>query len=278
LDVSTREFAIELACRAGDLLIEILQRGLNHDHTRDKLGHFDIVTEADVASEGLIKAALADAFPGHCVHAEESAGSSLPACEWMWLIDPVDGTTNYAHGLPIFAVNLALARDRQPVLAVTHDPSARRTYWAEAGGGAWSRRHDGGREGRDTRLAVSDVGEISRALLATGFIHGRVHGSHANRAEFTALDIKSQSVRRLGAASMIMAWIAAGCLEGYWEMGLKPWDVAAGWLLITAADGKLTEYDGSPFRLDSPTMIASNGRPGVHETIMATLAEVRGNL
>jgi myo-inositol-1(or 4)-monophosphatase len=270
LDFATREFTIELACRAGNLLLEIIERGLDHDHTRDKLGHFDIVTEADIASEHLVKEALRAAFPGHSVHAEESASGSLPSCEWLWLVDPVDGTTNYAHGLPIFGVNLALARDRQPVLAVTHDPSAGRTYWAEAGGGAWLRS-----DGRDRRLEVSDVTEISRALLATGFIHGRATGSHANRAEFTALDLKSQSVRRLGAASIIMAWVAAGHLEGYWEAGLKPWDLAAGWLLIAEAGGKLTEYDGSPFRLDSPTMIASNGQSGVHETIMATLAEVR---
>jgi myo-inositol-1(or 4)-monophosphatase len=134
-----REFAIDLACRAGDLLRDYRQRGLVDDTIRSKTGHFDIVTEADLASERLILAALRSSFPGHGIHAEESANGVLPDAEWLWLVDPVDGTTNYAHGLPIFAVNLTLAYRGEPVLGVTHDPSSGRTYWAERGGGAWVR-------------------------------------------------------------------------------------------------------------------------------------------
>lgn len=272
MDHATREFTIALAGRAGNLLREILDRGLDRSRTRAKLGHFDIVTEADLASERLIVDALRAAFPAHAIHAEESAHGRLPPAEWLWLVDPVDGTTNFAHGLPIFAVNLALAHHGVPVLGVTHDPSSGRTFWAEQGGGAWRRDASS----VDRRLTVSAVPELSRALLATGFIHGRIRGPGSNRAEFWALDEQAQSVRRLGSAALLLAWIASGHLEGYWEAELKPWDLAAGWVLVTEAGGRITEYDGAPFRLASHTMIASNGQPGIHEAIMATIAHVQG--
>lgn len=271
MNPTTREFAIDLAGRAGALLREILDRGLDRSHTRAKLGHFDIVTEADLASERLISEALADAFPAHTIYAEESAHGGPPAAEWLWVVDPVDGTTNFSHGLPIFAVNLALAHHGVPVLGVTYDPSARCAYWAEQGGGAWRRDATG----VDRRLKVSTVSAMNQALLATGFIHGRAHGPDSNREEFWALDRLAQSVRRLGSAASVLAWVAAGHLEGYWEAELKAWDMAAGWILITEAGGQLTEYDGAPFRLDSHTMIASNGQPGIHEAIKTTLAQVR---
>ena len=270
MDSITREFAIDLAGRAGVLLCEILDRGLDDSLTRIKRGHFDIVTEADFASERLIVDALRAALPSHAIYAEESAGGRLPAAEWLWLVDPVDGTNNFSHGLPLFAVNLALAHHGVPVLGVTHDPSSGRTFWAEQGGGAWLRDR-----GVDHRLSVSDVSELRRALLATGFVAGRTKGLGSNRAEFWALDAHSQSVRRLGSAALVLAWIAAGHLEGYWETELKPWDVAAGWILVTEAGGRLTEHDGTPYRLDSHSLIASNGQPGIHEAIMATIAEVR---
>ncbi len=270
MDTTTREFAIALAHQAGDLLRSILERGLDASRTRTKQGHFDIVTEADLASERLILDALRARFPAHAIHAEESAGGGLPAAEWVWLVDPVDGTTNFSHGLPIFAVNLALAWHGAPVLGVTHHPATGCTFWAELGGGAWLRC-----DGRDRRLAVSATPELERALLATGFIHGRAQGPGSNRAEFWALDAQAQSVRRLGSAALVMAWIAAGNLEGYWEAGLKPWDLAAGWLLVTEAGGRVTEYDGAAMRLDSPTMIASNGQSGIHDGISATVVRVK---
>ena len=134
--LNTREFAITLAQQAGQLLLDYLRRGLTADSIRQKTGHFDIVTEADVASERLILEALRSRFPSHGIYSEESANGALPDDEWLWLVDPIDGTTNYSHGLPIFAVNMALAHRGAPVLSVTHDPSAGRTYWAERGGGA----------------------------------------------------------------------------------------------------------------------------------------------
>lgn len=273
MDQTTREFAIALTQRAGVLLCEMLALGLDDSRTRAKRGHFDIVTEADLASERLIVDALAAAYPSHGVYAEESAGGSLPPAEWLWLVDPVDGTNNFAHGLPLFAVNLALAHHGVPVLGVTHDPANGRTYWAERGGGAWLRRGN-----TEQRLAVSPITDLRRALLATGFVAGRGKWPDYNRAEFWQLDAAAQSVRRLGSAALVLAWIAAGHLDGYWETELKPWDVAAGWVLITEAGGHLTEHSGLPYRLDSRTLIASNGQPGIHEAIMTTIANVQAKV
>lgn len=268
-----REFAITLAGRAGELLLEYRRNGLGEDAIREKAGYFDIVTVADVASERLIVAAIREAFPDHSIYAEESATGALPDVEWLWLVDPVDGTTNYAHGLPIFGVNLALAHHGVPVLGVTHDPSAGRTYWAETGGGAWVRV-----AGENQRLAVSRTAIIERALLSTGFIAARKERPLHNRAEFNALDLRSQSVRRLGSAALALAWVAAGFLEAYWEEALKPWDFAAGCVLLTEAGGRITEHSGAPLRLNSPTLIASNGQPGVYEVIEETIRTVRAPL
>jgi myo-inositol-1(or 4)-monophosphatase len=233
-ELNTREFAISLAQRAGELLLEYLRRGLSDDAIRTKTGHFDIVTEADVASERLITAALQEAFPAHAIHAEESAGGGLP------------------------------------VLGVTHDPSASRTYWAEAGAGAWVRV-----AGQDARLHVSATAEISRALLSTGFVSGRRVNTAQKHAEFAALDLRSQSVRRFGSAAMAMAWVASGHLEAYWEQYLKPWDWFPGWLLIKEAGGFVSDYAGRPSRMLDTGMIASNGQPGIHGVIMEAIAAAR---
>lgn len=265
-----REFAITLACRAGELLLEYRRNGIGEDAIREKAGYFDIVTVADVASERLIVAAIREAFPDHSIYAEESATGALPDVEWLWLVDPVDGTTNYAHGLPIFGVNLALAHHGVPVLGVTHDPSAGRTYWAEIGGGAWVRV-----AGEDQRLTVSRTAVIERALLSTGFVAARKERPLHNRAEFNALDLRSQSVRRLGSAALALAWVAAGFLEAYWEEELKPWDYAAGCVLVSEAGGCMTEHSGAPLRLDSPSLIASNGQPEIYLIIQDTIRTAR---
>ncbi len=268
--LNTREFAIALAQRAGELLLDYRRRGLPEDTIRAKTGHFDIVTEADVASERLIFGAIREAFPDHGFHGEESANHRLPDEPWFWVVDPLDGTTNYAHGVPIFGVNMALIHGDIPVLAVTHDPSSARTYWAERGGGAWVR--DGG---QDTRLAVSPTATLDRALLATGFVSGRKINPSHNRAEFTALDLRSQSVRRLGSAALTLAWVASGLLEAYWEEQLKPWDWFPGWLLIAEAGGHLSDYSGATVGPASVSLIASNGQSGIHNEILETIANAR---
>lgn len=165
-----REFALDLALRAGELLLDYQRRGLAQP-LRSKSSHMDVVTEADLAAEQLISTAIQEHYPGHAIFAEENvsaSGASLPDAEWVWYIDPVDGTTNYTHGLPMFAVNIGVAHQRVPVLGVTHAPALKQTYWAEEGEGAWLRQ-----DGAYRRLRVSTIPALERALLATGFPYDR---------------------------------------------------------------------------------------------------------
>jgi myo-inositol-1(or 4)-monophosphatase len=266
---TTREFAITLARRAGDLIMDILAGGLNQDAIQHKTGFFDIVTEADVASEKLIVAGLREAYPQVPVIAEESSLGMAPDVDWLWVVDPIDGTTNFSHGLPIFGVNIGLVHQGSPVVGVTHDPSNDRTYWAERGKGAWLRNAKG-----ETRLRVSDTDSLERAMLATGFQYARLDPNEVRRTEFVVLDNMTQSVRRLGAASIVSAWVACGYLEAYWETGLKPWDFVPGWVMVEEAGGRVSEHDGSPLRLNSRTMILSNGQPGIHEAVCQTIADI----
>jgi myo-inositol-1(or 4)-monophosphatase len=268
-----REFAIDLARQAGALALEMQARGLRADQIRTKSHHADLVTEADLAVEGLIAAAIIERYPEHSIFAEESAGAGMPNAEWLWLIDPVDGTTNFAHGLPLFCINVALAHWGVPVLGVTCEPAAGRIYWAETGAGAWLRV-----AGQDSPLRPSRVDHLRQSLLATGFAHGRRESTPANLAEFAALDMDAHAVRRLGSAALALAWIAAGRLDGYWESELKPWDAAAGWLLVQEAGGRATDDYGRSWRLTSRYIVASNGQTGVHEALLATIRSAQGGM
>jgi len=268
LDNAIRDFAIDLAQRAGDLLLGIRERGLNQETIRQKLGHFDIVTEADLASERFILSELAAAYPNYGIISEET-NQRLSEAEWVWIVDPLDGTTNFAHGLPIYGVNIGLAHKGYPLLGVTYEPANNHTYWAVRGQGAW--RRDGNVE---TPLHVSRINELRSAVMATGFQYARTGAGCARHTEFAILDSMTQSVRRLGAASMTMVWVASGNLEAYWETGLKAWDFAPGWVMVEEAGGLLTEYDGAPAQLSSPTLIISNGQPAIRQAIQHTVADV----
>ncbi len=263
-------FALEIAQRAGRLLLAYQRRGLRQDQMRTKASHADVVTEADLASERMLGSAIRSRYAEHAIFSEESASGAPPEHGWLWLVDPLDGTTNFAHGLPIFAVNLAVAHDGQVVIAVTHEPAAGRTYWAKRGDGAWVRAR-----GRDRRLRVSETTALHRCLLATGFPYNRGAVPDDNVAEFVALDRRSQAVRRLGSSALAQAWVAAGWLDGYWEAGVKPWDTAAGSLLVGEAGGLATDYRGQPWHLTSRNMLATNGQPGVHLAIQEAIAEAR---
>lgn len=266
-----REFAIDLAQRAGATLLAIRQDGLAEEQVRTKGTLSDVVTDADLAVQRLIVGTIQARFPAHQIVAEEGSDEEEGVgAGWAWLVDPLDGTTNYAHGLPLFAINLTLVRDGIPVLGVTHDPSAARTYWAEAGGGAWLRTG-----GRNQPLHVSATAEFSRCLLATGFPYDRATNPDNNVAEFAALDSQVQAVRRLGSAALALAWVAAGVLDGFWEARLMPWDWAAGWLLVREAGGEVTDYQGRPLTLASHTLVASNGQPAIHRALLEGIAAAR---
>jgi len=282
------EFALDTARRAGRLLCEFANRQhtINHKSTV-----IDLVTEADLASERLIVAAIRARFPDHTILSEEGLGDLTAAHghhnwrDWqsqssrhsrqeqaaqgallLWLVDPLDGTVNYAHGYPIWGVSLALAEAGKVVTAVVYDPLRDEIFWAERGQGAWL----DGRGNRGARLHVSKAASLQEALLATGFPYQRALQADNNLTEFNAVMPRVQGVRRAGAAVLDLAHLAAGWLDGYWEKYLQPWDWAAGWLLTEEAGGKVTTLDGQPWSLQEKSMAASNGL--LHEELLNVLS------
>jgi myo-inositol-1(or 4)-monophosphatase len=258
------EFAIATARAAGQILCRLYDK---HHSVQFKSSDIDIVTEADIASEQLIVDAIRQQFPHHRILSEEGLGTldalvadSAP----VWLVDPLDGTINYAHGFPLWGVSLALAESGRVRMAVTFDPLRDEIYWAQAGQGAW---HNG------TRLQVSGAADLRQALVATGFAYKRATLADNNLAEFSAVMPGVQGVRRGGSAILDLAYLAAGRLDGYWEMHLNPWDWAAGWLLVEEAGGRVTDMRGEPWALSSGDMVATNGH--LHRELLGHLARAR---
>lgn len=240
-------FAIETARDAGRVLLEKFGR----IDVVTKKGDINLVTEADLASEALIIERIRSHYPRHAILAEESGEAVIMGGdgEHKWVIDPLDGTTNYAHGYPCFCVNIALEHKGEIVVGVTYDPTRDELFAAEKGGGATL-------NGKPIRVSATD--ELGNALLVTGFPYDIKHREEFAR-HLTELLLKSRGVRRDGSAAIDMAYVACGRFDGFWEEGLNPWDVAAGKLLIEEAGGVLSYYDGSKFSIYSPPIAASNG-------------------
>ena len=240
-----REFAVCTAREAG----AILKNRFNDKHTVDYKGEINIVTEADLLSEEMIKTRINQTFPGHDIVAEESPETDYGS-EFRWIIDPLDGTTNYAHGYPVFCVSIALEKNGEVELGVIYNPMLDELFVTERGGGCFL---------NDKRLSVSGTADLSRSLLATGFPYDIRESKNNNINYFIALAMKAQAIRRAGSAALDMAYVAAGRFDGFWELKLKPWDTAAAWLMITEAGGIVTELNGGDFHLESPHVLASNG-------------------
>jgi myo-inositol-1(or 4)-monophosphatase len=222
----------------------------------------DLVTAADRDAEHLIVEAIASAFPTHGIIAEESA--ARPGSDpYRWYIDPLDGTTNFAHGHPHFAVSIALARDDDLVLGLVYDPVREELFTALRGEGA---RLNG------APIRVSDTPLLDQALLATGFPYDRRQHVAFYLAYVGAALRRAQGVRRVGAAALDLCYVACGRFDGYWEWKLKPWDVAAGRLILEEAGGRVTDFAGGPQPLSGEETAASNGR--LHAELLAMLAEV----
>ncbi|HEY7648688.1 MAG TPA: inositol monophosphatase family protein [Methylomirabilota bacterium] len=224
----------------------------------------NLVTEMDARAEALILERLGEAFPDDAILSEET-GSRPGRSGRRWIIDPLDGTTNYAHGLPIFAVSIALEVERRVSVGVVYDPNLDELFSAERGGGAWL---------GDTRLAVSATPALGEALLATGFPYTIRETRDTNLPEYAAFSLKARGVRRLGSAVLYLSWLAAGRLDGYWELRVGAWDVAAGSLFVEEAGGRVTDLRGGPLDLDAPSIVATNGR--IHEAMLGVLREIRG--
>ncbi|HSK72957.1 MAG TPA: inositol monophosphatase family protein [Pyrinomonadaceae bacterium] len=241
-------FAIETAREAGQILLEKSGRKINVS----KKGNINLVTEADLASEKLIIERIRSYFPKHSILAEET-GENIVVIEgenrWKWIIDPLDGTTNFAHGYPCFCVTLALEHDGEIVIGVTFDPTRNELFAAEKGRGATL---------NNKPMRVSDTENLSEALLVTGFPYDVAQRQEFAR-HFVEFIYKSRGIRRDGSAAIDMAYVSCGRFDGFWEEGLNPWDVAAGLLLIEEAGGRVSYYDDSPFSIYTPPICASNG-------------------
>jgi myo-inositol-1(or 4)-monophosphatase len=239
------DFSQNLARQAGRLLAEKLTR---HNEIYYK-GAIDLVTEADKMSEELILAEISRRYPDHGILSEESAQKNEQA-PLRWIIDPLDGTTNYAHGFPFFCVSIALEKEGVVELGVIYDPTRNDLFFAELGGGAYL-------NGR--KLQVSSVNDLSHSLLATGFPYDIRVSQENNLNYFNVMAKKAQAIRRAGAAALDLAYLAAGRFDGFWELKLKPWDTAAGCLLVAEAGGIISDMAGEPWNLFSPGLVASNG-------------------
>jgi len=256
-------FATQTARRAGEVLRRyyVPRPGLEQPPTADtKSTDIDLVTQADLESERLILDAIRTTFPEHAILAEESGLSDIPSAEYRWLVDPLDGTTNFAHGLPLFAVALALQQDDRLILAVTYDPLRDELFVAQAGQGATL-------NGRPVR--VSTTPRLRRSLVATGFAYVRATTDLNNLAEFNRMMPRVQGIRRMGSAALDLAYLACGRLDGYWEYHLSPWDWAGGALLIREAGGRVTNIQGQPWQVGDTSLVASNGL--IHDQLLTII-------
>jgi myo-inositol-1(or 4)-monophosphatase len=244
--------ASEIAREAGALLKDFYERGV----TTEYKGDVDLVTEADRASEALIRRRLAEEFPEHGIYGEEGTRERMGG-EYRWYVDPLDGTTNFAHGFPVFCVVLGLERrapglpvnrDGEMVAGVIYDPLRDELFSTERGNGAWL-------NGRP--IHVSKAKKLQEALTATGFPSHKRHRS-PNVHFYQEITLRSHGVRRAGSAALDLAYVACGRLDGYWEFNLNPWDTSAGYLLVEEAGGTVTHFDGGKFTLDSREVLATN--------------------
>jgi len=250
-------FTMKIAREAGLLL-----KGRLHDHhTIDFKGEIDIVTEADRMSEALILSAIHRQYPGHDILAEESSATQNSS-SFRWIIDPLDGTTNYAHGYPVFCVSIALEREGEVCLGVIFNPMLEEMFYAEKNGGAYL-------NGR--RISVSGTNILSHSLLATGFPYDIRISKDNNINYFIEMARKVRAIRRAGSAALDLAYVAAGRFDGFWELKLKPWDTAAGCLLVREAGGVVTDLSGLNFQLLSPHVLASNGY--LHQQMITVFKE-----
>ncbi len=248
------DIATEAALAGGAVLQSYL--GKVEDETTEKGRPGDLVTVADKASEAVVLETLRRHFPSHAILAEESGKLGNQNQEFLWAIDPLDGTTNFAHQYPFFSVSIGLLINGVPQVGVIYDPCHDELYRAAQGLGATCNRR---------KIKISQTSELGKSLLVTGFAYDRRETPDNNYAEFSHLTHLTQGVRRSGSASIDLAHVACGRLDGYWERGLSPWDIAAGVILLREAGGKVTAYDGTDFNIESGRILATNGH--IHQSL-----------
>jgi myo-inositol-1(or 4)-monophosphatase len=251
--------AAEAALKAGT----VLQERYAQPHQIHHKGAIDLVTEADLASEELIIDLLLDNFPGVGILSEESFASYDNISEEpLWIIDPLDGTTNFAHNFPWFAVSIAFYAKGKSRVGVIYNPIQKELFCATLAGGAWL---------NDQPIKVSEIFSLQNALVATGFPYDIQERSDSILAMLKKILTHAQGIRRPGAATLDLAYLACGRLDAFWEVGLKPWDTAAGYLLVQEAGGTLSNFNGTSFSPFIPELLASNSL--LHKNLTALLHE-----
>jgi myo-inositol-1(or 4)-monophosphatase len=249
------KWAMEAVLEAG----QVLKKGFRKDKTYQKKGAIDLVTEWDFKSQETVISKLKSHFPEADFLVEES-GIDRRQSPFCWILDPLDGTTNFVHGFPFFCISLALTFQEVPFLGIVHNPELQETYWALKGKGAYF-------NGR--QIQVSSIREVSQGLLATGFPYNikKTHSPILNRLE--RVITRAQGVRRPGSAALDLCWTARGVLDGFWEQYLKPWDTAAGILIVEEAGGKVSDFSGRPFHIHKKQLLATNGL--IHQEMLELL-------
>lgn len=251
------ETAAEIAREAGAIVTSYGERKIGFDLK----GEHDLVTEADRASERLIVERLRSHFPTHSIVAEEGGGNEGPS-EYRWYVDPLDGTTNFAHGFPAYNVTMALERSGELIAGVIFDPLRNEMFTAEHGSGAYLNQHP---------IHVSKAPRIDASLVATGFPSRKRH-LNVNVHFYYQLAMLSHGVRRAGSAALDLAYVACGRLDAFWEFGLNPWDIAAGVLMIREAGGICSDMHGGPLKMRGPHILADNAL--LHGEILTLFAEI----
>ncbi len=255
-----------IAREAGARIAEFFAQGVETEYK----GDVDLVTVADRTSEKLIRERLSQVFPEHGIFGEEGTRDRLDA-EFRWYIDPLDGTTNFAHGFPQFCVSMGLEQrhsglkpdeDGVLVAGIIYDPTRNELFTAERGKGAWL---------NSKPMHVSPAAELGESLVATGFPSRKRHAS-PNIHFYQEFTLRSHGVRRAGSAALDLAYVAAGRMEAFWEFNLNPWDTAAGILLVEEAGGRVTDFSGNHFRIESSEILASNSR--IHDEMIALFADM----
>ncbi|HYL47433.1 MAG TPA: inositol monophosphatase family protein [Candidatus Limnocylindrales bacterium] len=254
------EVAIDAAREAGALLATDFGRPKNISYK----GEVDLVTESDRRAEALIVDRLRSHFPSHAIVAEE--GSAAPGERFCWHIDPLDGTTNFAHGYPCFAVSIGLLEAGDPLVGAVFNPISGELFTAARGEGAWLEHKS---------IRVSTTEKLAASLVATGFPTDRRRQS-INISYYWEYTLRSHGVRRDGAASLDLCALACGRFDGFWEFGLKSWDTAAGMLIVTEAGGMVTDFAGRPYHPGDPEVLVTNGR--IHSEMQQVAADVAARL
>jgi len=260
LDARLVATAIDAVLEAG----AIQRRYVGHDLQVAKKGRIDLVTIVDLEVEQRVRRMIAERHPGHAVLAEEAAGADFraPVEGYCWVFDPLDGTSNFAHGLPIYSASLGLELDGEVVLGAVYDPSREELFFAEKGEGAFL-------NGRPLR--VSATGLLVDGMLCTGFPYDVDASGDDILDLFGRFVRRGRAVRRLGSAALDLCYVAAGRLDGFWERGLKPWDTCAGALLVAEAGGTVTTWSGGAYQSRGDRLVATNGH--LHEQMLAVIGE-----